>query len=78
MYIRVLGSGCSKCTTLAARTREALGRLDLDAEVVDEHDLVEIAAAGVMRTPALEVDGRVLIAGRLPSTDELTDLLRGS
>ncbi|MDY7100703.1 MAG: thioredoxin family protein [Actinomycetota bacterium] len=75
MHIRVLGPGCANCTTLASRTREALDRLGLDADVVDEHDLAEIAAAGVMSTPALEVDGRVVISGRVATTDELADLL---
>lgn len=76
MHIRVLGSGCQNCITMADRTREAVDRLGIDAEVVDEHDLVEIAAAGVMRTPALEVDGRVVLAGRVPDVDEIAGLLR--
>ncbi len=75
MMIRVLGSGCAKCTQLADRTRAALERLAVAATVVDEHDPVEIAACGVMRTPALEVDGEIVVAGRVPSVDQLAELI---
>ncbi len=75
MLIRVLGSGCKNCTTLAARTREAVQSLGIEADVVDEHDVVQIARAGVMSTPALEVDGTVVVAGRVPDTAHIAELL---
>lgn len=75
MLIRVLGSGCANCVTLAERTREAVVTLGLDADVVEEHDPAEIAACNVMRTPALEVDGEVVVAGRVPTTPALASIL---
>jgi small redox-active disulfide protein 2 len=76
MQIRVLGSGCANCRTLTARSREAVAAAHLDATVEEVHDVGEIAACGVMTTPALDVDGHIVLAGRVPSVAELTDLLQ--
>jgi len=76
MQIRVLGSGCANCRTLTARTTEALAAAGVDATVEEVHDDAEIAACGVMTTPALDVDGHIVLAGRVPSVAELTDLLQ--
>lgn len=75
MLIRVLGSGCANCKTLTARTTEAVAAAGLDATVEEVHDVAEIAACGVMTTPALDVDGQVVLAGRVPSVAELAALL---
>jgi small redox-active disulfide protein 2 len=75
MQIRILGSGCDRCRTLTAHATEAAAAAGLDATVEEVHDVVEIAACGVMTTPALEVDGTIVLAGRVPTTDELTELL---
>jgi small redox-active disulfide protein 2 len=77
MQIRVLGSGCKNCATLAERTRAAVAALGLDATVVEEHDPAEIAACNVMRTPALELDGEIVVAGRVPTVTVLVELLAG-
>ena len=76
MQIRVLGSGCANCRTLTARTTEAVAAAGIDATVDEVHDYAEIAACGVMTTPALDVDGHIVLAGRVPSVAELTDLLQ--
>lgn len=75
MLIRVLGSGCANCKALTARTTEAVAAAGLDATVEEVHDVAEIAACGVMITPALDVDGQVVLAGRVPSVAELAALL---
>jgi small redox-active disulfide protein 2 len=75
MLIRVLGSGCANCRALTARTTEAVDAAGLDATVEEVHDIGDIVACGVMTTPALDVDGQILLAGRVPSVAELTDLL---
>jgi small redox-active disulfide protein 2 len=75
MLIRVLGSGCANCRALTARTTEAVAAAGLDATVKEVHDPGEIVACGVMTTPALDVDGQILLAGRVPPVAELTDLL---
>lgn len=78
MDIKILGSGCSNCITLEERTRQALsdlGRTDTDDTVTKVTDFVDIASYGVMSTPALVVDERVILAGKLPSVSQLKTLL---
>lgn len=75
MHIRVLGSGCASCRTLTARATEAAAVAGLDVEVEEIHDVAEIASWGVMRTPALVVEDRIVLAGRVPSVAELGELL---
>ena len=76
MEIAILGPGCRSCATLEARTREALGALGVDATVSHVTDPGSIAAYGVLRTPGLVVDGRVLVAGRVPTTAQIAELVR--
>ena len=75
MDIKILGSGCAKCQQLEANTTEALAELGIDATIEKVTDPAEIASWGVMTTPALVVDDEVLVAGRLPSADEVRNLL---
>lgn len=75
MEIKVLGTGCPKCKTLEEATRQLVNELNLDANVVKEEDIMKIMSYGVMRTPGLVVDGKVVLSGRLPSRDELKGLL---
>lgn len=74
--IQVLGSGCAKCNSLEAAVVEALGELGLEPRVDHVTDFVQIAAYGVMSTPALVVDGRVVSQGRVLSKAEAMDLIR--
>ncbi len=64
--VKILGSGCANCRRLAALTEQALSELGLDAEVVEVTDYAQIAAYGVMSTPALVVGEQVVTAGRIP------------
>jgi small redox-active disulfide protein 2 len=73
--LQILGSGCAKCNELAERTRAAATALGLEYGMEKVSDLQEIMAFGVMRTPALVVDGTVKVAGRLPSVDEIKAML---
>ena len=76
MKIEILGPGCPNCQKLEETAKEALEELDIpDAEVVEVDDTVEIANRGVMNTPALVIDGEIKISGRVPSKDEIKDLL---
>jgi len=75
MEIRVFGPGCPRCKALEERTREALGALGLEAELIKIEDIMEIAAAGALRTPALQIDGRFVLQGRVPGVPELTAML---
>jgi len=73
--IEILGTGCAKCKMLYEITQNALEKAGIEAEVSKVEDLATIMNYGVMSTPALAIDGKVVMSGRLPSLDELTGLL---
>lgn len=73
--IKVLGTGCANCKNLEKMVRNAVTELKLDAEVVKEDDIMKIVGYGVMRTPALVIDEKVVLSGQLPSHKELIELL---
>lgn len=75
MEIKILGTGCTKCKTLEKLTRDVVAQYRLDATVSKVEDIVEIMKFGVMTTPALVVDGKVEIKGRVPSEDEIVKVL---
>ena len=73
--IHVLGTGCPKCAQLTANAEEAAKLAGQDCEVEKVTDIAKIVEFGVMTTPALVVDGRVAVAGRVASVDEIKKLL---
>jgi len=75
MEIKILGPGCPKCKTLEKMTREVVEKNGIDATVTKVEDIVAIMNYGVLTTPALVVDEKVVLKGRLPSLDELKSLL---
>lgn len=75
MEIKILGSGCSKCKTLEKLTREVVEQNGIDASISKVEDIMEIMKFGVMATPALVVDGKVEIKGRVPSLEEIKEVL---
>ena len=75
MRIKVLGPGCANCKRLEERTREAVASLGLDAEIEKVTDYADIAGYGVMKTPGLVVDERLVVSGRVPTSREITELL---
>jgi small redox-active disulfide protein 2 len=76
--IQVFGPGCPNCRKLAESTEEVAREIDLEYELEKVTDIVRITQAGVMATPALAVDGKVLVTGRVPGRDEIRKLLEGS
>jgi len=74
--IQVLGPGCPNCSRLAAATEEVVKELGLDCEMEKITDITAIVGFGVMKTPALAVDGKVVVSGRVPSRDEIKKLLQ--
>lgn len=74
--VEILGSGCAKCNQLEANTRAALAQLGMEAQVGHVTDFAQIAAYGVMSTPALAVNGKVVSAGRVLTPAEAADLLQ--
>lgn len=75
MIIKVLGPGCNNCKNLERVTRQAIAELGLDATIEKITDYSTIVGYGVMSTPALVVDEKVLLSGRVPSVGQLRDLL---
>lgn len=75
MEIKILGTGCAKCKALDKVTREVVEEMKLDATVTKVEDIMEIMTFGVMTTPALVVDGKVVLKGRVPNANEVKQLL---
>ncbi|MBN1462876.1 MAG: TM0996/MTH895 family glutaredoxin-like protein [Paludibacteraceae bacterium] len=75
MEIKVLGTGCPKCKTLEQNIREAVEKLGINATIIKVDDIMEIMNFGIMTTPALVIDGKVALKGKVASVQELTSLL---
>lgn len=74
MKLQIYGSGCAKCQQLTANAETAARRLGLEYEVEKITDVNAIIDAGVMRTPALAVDGNIVVEGKVPGSNELEQL----
>lgn len=71
MKIEILGTGCPKCKKLMELTIEAVNETGVNAEIKKVDQINDIINYGVMITPALAVDGKVLVAGKIPSKEEI-------
>lgn len=76
MKIEILGTGCAKCKMLLEITQNAVEKAGVDAEIVKVEDIAAIMNYGAMSTPALVVDGEVKMSGRLPSAQEIVELIK--
>ena len=76
MLIKILGSGCAKCNRLEQLTREAVAELGMEATFEHVKEMDKIMAYPIMTTPALVIDERVMVYGRIPSKDELLAWLK--
>lgn len=74
--VKVLGTGCAKCSALEAAVRSALEELGMDPAISHVTDFSQIAAYGVMSTPALVVDGKVVSYGKVLNKDEAKAVIR--
>jgi small redox-active disulfide protein 2 len=75
MEIKILGTGCPKCKTLEKLTREVVEKNGIQASITKVEDITEIMKYQIMSTPALVVDGKVEIKGRVPSAEEIKQVL---
>ena len=75
MEIKILGTGCSKCKTLEKLTRDVVSKNGIDATITKVEDIMEIMKYNIMTTPALVIDGKVVVKGRVPSAEEIKQLL---
>jgi len=76
--IEVLGSGCANCNRLEALAKDAVSKLGLRAQVEHVTDIREILARGLLATPGLAIDGKVVLAGRVPSAAEVEGIIAGA
>ena len=74
--IKILGSGCAKCNALEEATRTALAELGMETSIDHITDFAQIAAYGVMTTPALVVDGKVVSYGKVLKAEEVKSLIQ--
>lgn len=74
--VKVLGSGCARCQALEKSAKEALAELGMDTKVDHVTDFAQIASYGVMSTPALVIDGKVVSSGRILSKEQVKSLLQ--
>lgn len=75
MIIEILGAGCSKCEKLEKNLKEVIKDLNIDATIEKVEDFKEIVKYGVMQTPALVINGKVEVVGKVPKIKELKKLL---
>ncbi|MFN9535838.1 MAG: thioredoxin family protein [Pseudanabaena sp.] len=74
--IEILGTGCKKCQQLEANAKQAVANMKLTAEVLHITDPVEIAMRGVMSTPAMTINGKVVCKGQVISPEQIQPLLQ--
>jgi small redox-active disulfide protein 2 len=78
MKIEVLGSGCPKCMSVEQNVKKALAELAVQAEVEKVTDIQQIIQRGIMSTPALVIDGKVVFQGKSPSVAQLKHFIQGT
>jgi small redox-active disulfide protein 2 len=76
MIIQILGTGCSNCKNLEKATQIAISEMGIDAQIIKEEDIQKIMTYGIMRTPALVIDEKVALYGRVPSVKELKEIIK--
>ena len=75
MKIKILGTGCPKCRQLEKAVIDTLSELNMTANISKEQDIMKIMEYGIMRTPGLVINEKVVLSGRLPSSNELKQIL---
>lgn len=74
--VKVLGSGCAKCNQLEVATKSALEELGIQSNILHVTDFTQIAAYGVMTTPALVINNKVVSYGKVLKKDEAVELIK--
>jgi len=75
MEIKILGTGCPKCRTLEKVTHDAVKELGIDADISKEEDIINIMNYGIMHTPGLVINGKVVLSGQVPSVKQVKEIL---
>lgn len=76
MKIEILGTGCAKCKTLEEATKQAVAASGMFAQIEKVDDIMKIMEYGVMSTPGLVIDGKVLSTGKVLSVNEIIELIK--
>ena len=76
MKITIYGTGCPKCKKLHETAEKAAAELNISCEINKVQDINEIVSAGVMSTPALGIDGKIVLSGRIPTIEGMKDILK--
>ena len=76
MKIEVFGVGCAKCVSLEKSVREAVKKMGIQAEVVKVTDIEKMVEMGIMSTPALAIDGKIVSAGKTLSVQDVVALIQ--
>jgi len=71
MEIKILGTGCQKCKTLEKMTAEVVTENNFEANITKVEDIMDILKYGIIATPGLVINEKVVVSGRLPSKDEI-------
>jgi len=75
MEIKVLGTGCPRCKTLEKTTRDVVAEMGIEANIEKEEDIVKIMEYGILHTPGLVINGKVVMSGRVPSASEIKEVI---
>lgn len=75
MKIKVLGTGCANCKSLEKLAHTAIEQMNLDASIEKVEDIQKIMEYGIMRTPGLVINEKVVLSGRLPSLNEIKEII---
>lgn len=76
MKIEIFGTGCAKCKRLEKHVQKAVKELNVKADVKKVEDITEIMNRGVMMTPALAIDGKMVFSGKTSNIDEIKNLIK--
>lgn len=75
MEIKILGPGCPNCITLEKLVRNVVAELDIKADIIKVTDILEIMSLGIISTPGLIINDKIVLKGRLPSVDEVKKII---
>ncbi len=76
MEIKVLGTGCPKCRSLEKNVRDAVGELGIKADITKVEDIIEIMNFGIISTPGLVIDNKVVSSGQILSLNQVKEIIR--
>ena len=75
MEIKVLGTGCPRCKTLEQTARNVVAEMGIEASIEKVEDIVKIMEYGILHTPGLVINGKVVLSGRVPSASEIKEVI---